>query len=128
MQEQRARGRYAAVELMAALIGADGAPSPIVPRDISEAGICLVSDARHEPGTKLRLRLWLDFGQQRVSEAFETVFRVVWCTPIEGFFQIGAAVADPGEESRRLLATLVHFMTKDVLQEEGGDLRFSTRH
>jgi len=127
MEEHRASGRYAAVELKAAVAGADGVLSPVAPRDVSDAGICLVSNEPHEPGSQILVRLWLDFGQQRVSEAFETVFRVVWCTPIEGVFQIGAALVDPREETRRLLATLVHFMTKDVLQE-GDHLKFQTRH
>jgi hypothetical protein len=124
MEERRAHPRYAAVQLLAAVIGADG-ESPVIARDLSEAGICIVSKEHHEPGSRIRVRLTLDFGEQRFSEPFEALFRVVWCTPIKDVFQIGAALAMSSGQERQLLATFVHFMERNVSLE--GELRFQTR-
>ena len=124
MDERRKHPRYAAVELLTTWIGSEA--TSVVARDLSAGGICVVTSRAAPTGSRIRLRLVLDFGQNRRSEPLEVEYRVVWCTPIEDVFQIGAAAVSLDEAARNQIATIIHCLIRDVTQE-GQELRFRTR-
>jgi hypothetical protein len=126
MDDRRKHPRFTAVELKATWIGSEDVS--LIARDVSAEGICLVSSRGAPTGSRIRVRLVLDFGQNRLSEPVEVEYRVVWCTKIEELFQIGAAAENLDEDAERRIATILHCLVRDVAQDGGGQLRFRTRH
>ncbi len=126
MDDRRKHPRFSAVELKATWIGSER--ESVIARDVSAEGICLVSSRAITTGSQIRVRLVLDFGQNRLSEPVEVEYRIVWCTKIKDQFQIGAAAVNLDERTQSQLATILHCMVRDVAQDGTEKLRFRTRH
>jgi hypothetical protein len=123
MDDRRQHPRYSAIELRAVWLSSE--ETPVQVRDVSTDGICLVSSEPAAPGSTIRVRLSLDFGQNRFSEPVELSYRVVWCTPVKELFQIGGAAIEMDAASRNHRATIVHCVSRDVSLD--GELHFRNR-
>lgn len=83
--------------------------------DISFAGICVTAAAAVQPGKSV------DFGLKLILEgvnldSLSVPGRVVWCTPTEGQFQIGACFREDEmrEGSRKGLQVLLKFLSGEL--------------
>jgi len=122
MTERRQDKRFAAVELIVVLIKGER-ERRVAARDIGAGGICFVDRHPLKIGAKCRVRLALDFGQDRFSEPLELPIRAVWSTRLKGRFQIGASFDQLDEQQQLDLQTLLHLCEREVSQD---DIRFRT--
>lgn len=79
-------------------------------RDVSQTGICLVSQEEVGARELLRVDLVLAFGNNAYSEPLTLASRVVWCTRIGPAFQIGALFEDVTEEQDNFLEMFLQFL------------------
>ena len=83
--------------------------------DISYAGICVTTAASVQPGKTVdfSLKLLLEGVE---ADSLTVPGKIVWCTPTEGQFQIGAAFSDnelsPG--ARNGLDVLLRFLSGEL--------------
>lgn len=83
-------------------------------QDISLSGICLHAPESVPPGktVNFRLKLILDGAH---SDALELSGRVVWCTQLEGQYQLGAAFAkDLDSVTWTRLDVLLQFLSGEL--------------
>jgi PilZ domain-containing protein len=73
-----------------AVVHTPGGPFPARTRDLSKAGICLITSVALKGNQWVGLELVLAFGDNAFSEPLRLDARVVWCTPIGTSFQVGA--------------------------------------
>lgn len=126
MEERRQDLRYRAVRLRASLVLDDGS-QPLTVKDVSKSGICFLYKAALPRGETRRLRLMLELGPERFSEALELQMRVVWATALGADdVQIGAAFAELDARQQRLLDDVLYFLTRDVAEDENGRPAFRT--
>jgi hypothetical protein len=79
-------------------------------RDVSEAGICLVTNEAVRSGELLTLDVVLSFGEDAYSEPLALAARVVWCTRIGAAFQVGAMFEDVSDQHYEILETFLQFL------------------
>lgn len=92
-----------------------GEVSQAITKDMSRGGICLVCPRQAEPGTSLELSLALVLGANSFSEDLQLPARVVWCTPVENLFQLGAAFVSVDREKSGHLEMFLRFIEQEVL-------------
>jgi Tfp pilus assembly protein PilZ len=83
--------------------------------DISFAGICVTTAAAVQPGKNVLLSLKLLLEGVN-ADSLDVPGRVVWCTPTEGQFQIGAAFreAEFSNPARSGLDVLLRFLSGEL--------------
>jgi hypothetical protein len=79
-------------------------------RDISRAGLCLVTMEPITRDTEIELELVLTFGEGRTSEPLRVNGCVVWCTALFGAYQIGVKFAKVDEDQQRYLNMFIGFL------------------
>jgi len=79
-------------------------------RDISRAGLCLVTMGPIARDTEIRLELVLTFGEGRTSEPLLVHGSVVWCTSMFGAFQIGVKFVSIDDDQQRYLNMFIGFL------------------
>ena len=79
-------------------------------RDVSQTGICLISQDAVPSHDLLNVDLVLAFGDNAYSEPLTLLSRVVWCTPIDESFQIGAMFENVTEEQENFLEMFLQFL------------------
>lgn len=89
MDERRAHQRFAC-DLRARVILPDGREIEGSTVDISFAGICVNADEVVEARTLVEFRVWAVLAERETSE-IAMPGRIVWCVPVEGRLQLGAA-------------------------------------
>lgn len=72
------------------MILADGRECEGQAVDISFAGICVHTDTHVDPRSNVDFQVWAVL-PDRETPPITMPARVVWCTPVEGSLQIGAA-------------------------------------
>jgi hypothetical protein len=78
------------VDVQATVHANDGRKLPARTRDLSRAGICIITSEALRSGEILHIELVLLIGANSESEPLPLRARVVWCTAIANAFQIGA--------------------------------------
>jgi len=79
-------------------------------RDISRAGLCLVSLEAMPRDTEIAIELVLTLGDDGMSEPLQVVGKVVWCTALFGAYQIGVKFVDLDDEQIRYLGMFIGFL------------------
>jgi hypothetical protein len=89
-------------------------------RDISRMGICLITTQTMTPGTMVPLELVLAFGDDAYSEPLQLSARIVWCTPLEGSFQVGAMFDEVTDQQDGFLEMFLQYLG-DAMSPDGED-------
>ena len=89
MDERRAHQRFAC-DLRARVITSDGHAVEGNAVDISFSGICVHADEPLDPRTLVQFRIWAVLSDRETEEII-VPGKIVWSTPVEGTFQLGAA-------------------------------------
>ncbi len=79
-------------------------------RDVSQTGICLISQDAVPVQDLLDIDLVLAFGNNSYSEPLSLKSRAVWCTPIGDVFQIGAMFEGVTDEQDNFLEMFLQFL------------------
>jgi hypothetical protein len=79
-------------------------------RDISRAGLCLVSLEPIPRETQIAIELVLTFGDDGMSEPLHVQGAVVWCTSLFGAYQIGVKFVKVDSEQSRYLNMFIGFL------------------
>jgi hypothetical protein len=126
MRERRKDLRYRAVALRAALLLDDGS-QPLVVRDVSRSGICLLHSAALPAGDQRRVELMLELGDEQFSEPVQLPMRIVWSTPLpSGEVQLGAAFDQLDVQQKQALSSILYFLSRDVALDDRGRPNFRT--
>jgi PilZ domain len=88
-------------------------------RDISRAGLCLVSLEAIPREGDIAIELVLTFGEGGVSEPLHLFGKVVWCTALFGAFQIGVKFVQVSDEQARYLNMFIGFLDGSLSTDEG---------
>src|SRR4051812_26624157 len=120
--KRRQHPRFA-VDVQAYLTIGDKGQQRARTRDISRAGICLVSLDAIPRDTQIAIELVLTFGGDGTSEPLNMLGEVVWCTSLFGAYQIGVKFVQVGDEQSRYLNMFIGFLdgslsTSDVDTED----------
>jgi hypothetical protein len=107
--KRRQHARFA-VDVQASLTVGDKAHQRARTRDISRAGICLVSLEAIPRDTEIAIELVLTFGGDGTSEPLNLLGEVVWCTSLFGAYQIGVKFVQVGDEQSRYLNMFIGFL------------------
>lgn len=119
MDERRADPRFAC-DVQARISTPDGVSAEGRTIDISASGICMLSADPVPPGSHATFSLQLVF-EHATSDSLVLPGRVVWCTPLNEGYQVGATFSstlDAG--SVRKLDNLLAVLSGEV--EPGADL------
>ena len=92
-----------------------GSSMAAITKDMSRGGICLICPRRIPPGSTLGLSLSLILGTNAFSESLELGARVVWCTPIDQVFQVGAVFVELDRAKTGYLEMFLRFLQQEVL-------------
>jgi hypothetical protein len=79
-------------------------------RDMSRAGLCLVTTQPIARETEVSLELVLTFGEDGVSEPLKIDGRVAWCTALFGAYQVGVKFVKVDDERAKYLNMFVGFL------------------
>jgi len=88
-------------------------------RDISRAGLCLVTMEPIARDTEIDLELVLTFGEGRTSEPLNLHGSVVWCTALFGAYQIGVKFVNTDEDQQRYLNMFIGFLDGSLSTGDG---------
>jgi len=87
---------------------------PAQTKDMSRSGICVVCNGQSAPGSTIRLFLALSLGAGAFSENLELTARVIWCTPVDRRFQLGAVFSNLDAEKRGFLEMFLRFLQQEI--------------
>jgi len=104
-----------AVQIEAELQPPSGEPMSAITKDMSRGGICLACPREVAAGATVGLSLSLVLGTNSFSESLNLPARVVWCTQIEGTYQIGAMFMGLDRERLGFLEMFLRFLQQEVL-------------
>jgi len=105
-----------AVELRTA-ITVDGQTAAAATRDVSHGGICVVAQLPATRGATVQMVVSLALGAGTFSEDLALPARVVWCTPQNDGFQIGAVFEDMAPATVTQLKMFMRFLQQEFLVE-----------
>jgi hypothetical protein len=111
--------RRFAVDVEATLGTGDGRQKART-RDISRVGICLIATQPINPGTLVPLELVLAFGDDAYSEPLSLTARIVWCTQLEGSYQLGAMFDEVTDQQDGFLDMFLQYLG-DAMSPDGED-------
>jgi hypothetical protein len=126
--QPRRHPRYA-VDVDATVGFPDGRRLKTRTRDLSRTGICLICSESVASGDVASVELVLSFGNNAYSEPLVLSARVVWCTEIADFFQLGAMFDELTDEQDGFLEMFLHFLDGTIspsgaqLADEEGAIR-----
>src|SRR5262245_25230482 len=112
MSEQRVHPRFA-VEVDAEVRLPDQSISGRT-QNVSRGGFCMFASQPLAISTPCEARLALVFSDDQVSEQLLLPATIVWCTPVQGQFQIGFKFGPLTTERKNYLSLFIQFL-------EGGE-------
>jgi hypothetical protein len=83
-------------------------------RDISRAGLCLVTVEAIPGETEIAVELVLTFGEGGISEPLHLPGKVVWCTSLFGAYQVGVKFLNIDEDQARYLRMFIGFLDGSI--------------
>ena len=110
-----------AVEIEAEVSSEAGTVRAIT-KDVSRGGACFVVTTPMATGSSFEFSLSLVLSENSFSEPLKLKGKVVWCTPTEEGYQIGAAFETQDADTREYLQMFLSFLAKGVDVELDGDL------
>ncbi len=114
------RHRRYAVDVEATL-GVEGNRVRARTRDISRNGICLIAGEPFMPGTLAPLELVLAFGEDSYSEPLGLTARIVWCTELNGSYQVGAMFDDVSDQQDGFLEMFLQYLGDSLSPDHDGN-------
>jgi hypothetical protein len=90
-------------------------------RDISRAGICLLTDRPVAAGAILPVELVLAFGDDAYSEPLSLNARIVWCTNLDGTYQLGAMFDEVTDQQDGFLEMFLEYLDEALSPEDDKD-------
>jgi hypothetical protein len=115
MNENLRRHPRFTVDVQANVRTSDGRKLPARTRDISRAGMCLITTHPLAPREELLIDLILLIGPSSTSEPLPLRARVVWCTPISQAFQIGAMFEMLSRKEHSFLEMFLRYLDGSIL-------------
>ncbi len=103
------------VDVQANVRTADGRELAARTRDLSRAGICLITSQGVASGEQLIIELVLLLGPNSTSEPLPLRARVVWCTAIAKSFQVGAMFDSPSAKQASFLEMFLRYLDGSIL-------------
>jgi hypothetical protein len=97
-------------------------------KDLSRGGICFILPIPLKMGIRFAVEISLVLGENTFSEALRLQGKVVWCTPVEEGYQIGASFVGLDGQTLEYLKMFLNFLANGVeapAGEAGGD---ASRH
>lgn len=82
--------------------------------NVSRGGLCALLQMEVEVGTELELQLVLRFDDGAQSEAIRLRCRTVWCTPINGEYQLGFSFLNLAAAAQQDLELFLRFLDQRV--------------
>lgn len=110
-----------AVEIEAEVSSEAGTVRAIT-KDVSRGGACFVVTTPMATGSSFEFSLSLVLSENSFSEPLKLKGKVVWCTPTEEGYQIGAAFETQDADTREYLQMFLSFLAKGVDVGQDGDL------
>jgi hypothetical protein len=98
-----------------AVVHASGGPFAARTRDLSKAGICLITSKALKGNEWVGIELVLAFGDNAFSEPLRLDARVVWCTAIGASFQVGAMFNPLSHESADFLEMFLRYLDGSLI-------------
>jgi PilZ domain len=80
--------------------------------NLSRGGLCADLDHALPLGADLELELSLRFNDGMYSEAISLWARIVWCTPLNGRFQVGMSFVNVAKEELEHLEMFLRFLAR----------------
>lgn len=108
MTDQRQHPRYA-IELDVEVVVA-GSSAMGRTHDISRGGFCMLSRESVPVGASAEVKLALVFSETEFSEHLTLQAMTVWCTPMNGAYQIGVKFAQLDATNRAYLDLFIKFL------------------
>jgi Tfp pilus assembly protein PilZ len=102
---------------MSASIITDLGPQAARTRDLSRGGICFILPTPLKVGIRFTVELTLVFDENTFSEPLALAGKVVWCTPVDEGYQIGASFFTLDEETQEYLKMFLNFLSNGVDDE-----------
>ncbi|HEY0709905.1 MAG TPA: PilZ domain-containing protein [Polyangia bacterium] len=87
-------------------------------RDISRSGICLITDQPIAAGQLLPVELVLAFGDDAYSEPLSLTARIVWCTNLDGNYQVGAMFDEVTDQQDGFLEMFLEYLDEALSPDE----------
>ena len=103
------------VDVQAALRTSSGRTLPARTRDLSRAGICLITGEGLPAGEQLQVELVLLICTSSESEPLPLRARVVWCTSIASAFQIGVMFDQLTRKESGFLDMFLRYLDGSIL-------------
>jgi hypothetical protein len=103
------------VDVQATVHTKSGRTLPARTRDLSRAGICLITAEPLSSGETLHVELVLLIGASSESEPLPLRARVVWCTAIASAFQIGAMFDGLSSRESSFLDMFLRYLDGSIL-------------
>ena len=111
---QRRHPRFP-VDVQATVHASDGRKLSARTRDLSRAGICLITGEALRSGEILHVELVLLIGTTSESEPLPLRARVVWCTAIADAFQVGAMFDGLSRRESGFLDMFLRYLDGSIL-------------
>ena len=103
------------VDVQANVRTANGRELAARTRDLSRAGICIITTQGLASGEQLIIELVLLLGPNSTSEPLPLRARVVWCTAIAKSFQVGAMFDNPSAKQASFLEMFLRYLDGSIL-------------
>jgi hypothetical protein len=112
------KNRRFAVDVEATLDLAGGHRLRARTRDISRSGICLITDRPVAAGALIPVELVLAFGDDAYSEPLSLAARIVWCTNLDGNYQVGAMFDEITDQQDGFLEMFLEYLDEALSPDE----------
>lgn len=89
-------------------------------RDLSRGGLCFVLPMPLKVGMDFSIEMSLIFGENTFSEPLTVPGKIIWCTPVEGGYQMGASFLSTDGQTKQYLEMFLNFLANGV-DDEGED-------
>jgi hypothetical protein len=96
---------------MQASVITDLGPQSARTRDLSRGGICFILPTPLKTGIHFTVELTLVFDENTFSEPLPLAGKVVWCTPVEDGYQIGASFFTLDDTTQEYLKMFLNFLS-----------------
>ena len=82
-------------------------------RNVSRGGVCADSTQPIAIGKDVELDMTLVFQDKSVSEPLRLPARVVWCTPLEGTYQVGVSFRPMDKQRAEYLSLFLKYLGEE---------------
>jgi hypothetical protein len=104
-----------------ATLALDGQPLRARTRDISSSGICLITERPVAAGAIVPVELVLAFGDDAYSEPLALSARIVWCTNLDGTYQVGAMFDEITDQQEGFLEVFLEYLDEALSPDDDND-------